>query len=100
MLDFEFVKEHKHRATKKDQRKGWSSLGRKHNAMQQFFVSQKQQLCIRFKVIYCLAVGRLKYGFKHCTLALLDEYSILGRLQQQRGYIPALYLSEINQGTN
>jgi len=46
-------------ATKKDQRKGWPSLGRTHNAVQHCAIRQKRQLCVRFKVIYCLAVATL-----------------------------------------
>ena len=44
-------------ATKKDRRKGRPSLGKTHNAVQHCAIRQKRQLCVRFKVIYCLAVA-------------------------------------------
>ena len=100
MLDFEIVNEHRYRATKRDQRKGWPSLRRPHDAVHYCVVSYKQQLCISFNVIYCLAVGRLESRFKNCVLTLLGEQSLLGRLKHQQGFIPALYLREIDQGTN
>ena len=49
-------------ATKKDRRKGRSSLGRTHNAVQHCAIHQKRQLYVRFKVIYCLAV-RISCGW-------------------------------------
>ena len=35
---------------------------KKHNAVQHFAIRQKRQLCVRFKVIYCLAV-RISCGW-------------------------------------
>ena len=49
-------------ATKKDRRKGRPSLGRMQNAVQHCAIHQKRQLCVRFKVIYCLAV-RISCGW-------------------------------------
>ena len=42
---------------KKDRRKGWPGLGRTHDALQRRAIRQKCHLCVRFKVIYCLAVA-------------------------------------------
>ena len=36
--------------------KGRPSLGRAHDAAQNCAIHQKRQLCVRFKVVYCLAV--------------------------------------------
>jgi len=55
--------------TKKDRCKGWPSLGRKHNVVQQCAIREKRQWCVSSQFIYCLTV-RISCGwhvFRHPT---------------------------------